>query len=67
MDIELCENEISKIANNIVFSDVLYYINENSDKYLLWLRNQLKNDLITLEEYKRELIQFGKEESNDII
>ena len=62
MSIELDKNQLKNIADNIYLSNVLYYIKEHSEDYLLWLEHEFENNLISEDDYLNEIRKIRKED-----
>lgn len=60
MDTTLSDSQIKQLSLSISMTDVLNCIKKDYDSYLNFLREELKNNEITKEEYKKELMLIKK-------
>lgn len=60
MDTTLSDSQIKQLSLSISMTDVLNCIKKDYDSYLNFLREELKDNEITKEEYKKELMLIKK-------
>lgn len=58
MNIQINNNQIKQMSLNISKNDVLNFIINDYDSYILFLYNELNNNQITREEYNEELLSI---------
>lgn len=58
MNIQINNNQIKQMSLNISKNDVLNFISNDYDSYILFLYNELNNNQITREEYNEELLSI---------
>jgi len=64
MDISISDKQIKQLSLSISITDVLDCIRNDYDSYLEFLNNELNDNEITEEEYKKELHLIDKLKSN---
>ena len=64
MDISISDRQIKQLSLSISITDVLDCIRNDYDSYLEFLNNELNDNEITEEEYKKELHLIDKLKSN---
>lgn len=60
IDTTLNNNQIKKFSLTISIDDVLNCIKKDYDSYLNFLNEELKDNAITLEDYKKELMLIDR-------
>ncbi len=60
MDTTLSDSQIKQLSLSISITDVLNCIKKDYDSYLNFLREELKDNEITNDEYKKELLLIRK-------
>ena len=65
MDITLSYSQVKQLSLSISITDVLDCIRKDYNSYLEFLNNELKDNEITEEEYKKELHLIKKLRSNE--
>lgn len=58
MNIQINNNQIKQMSLNISKNDVLNFIINDYDSYILFLYNELNNNQITREEHNEELLSI---------
>lgn len=64
MDIQLSNNQVKQFGLAVSINDVLNCISNDYDNYLQFLNEELDNQQITKEEYKKELCLINKLKKN---